>query len=205
MPERPMTSEAATAAAEALCSGVIPFPPSGELAITFLASEIFRMCPTIESAEWLVRRAFTLWRKWEGVPELRALLCSKYRPRDGAETTTTLFAGGIVPPEIPQYHQPQLPPAPLEATPEEIEARRKAAAAGLPEGHSVSADVECEAMVRRVARRMSTPEDVRRRLAEVAGLSPDKPFDRKQAEREVREILAEQSRNRRAKAEGGGE
>jgi hypothetical protein len=127
MPERPMTSEAATIAAEALCSNVIPFAPKreDEAAITLLANEIFRMCPTIESAQYVVRRAITLWRKWEGIPELRAILCSKYKPKDSIEGYSALYGDGILsgspePPARPVANAPLF----LPRSAEEIERRR---------------------------------------------------------------------------------
>jgi len=117
---RPMTSEAAAAAVEVLRD--FRFYPKDNPAFDVMVAELLRaMCPTVESAQWLVKRAFMLWNAvWKGPRELRAILCVEYRPQDGIEVNfTALTAGGIVPPEKPLAAAPVL---------------------ALPPGHMVSAD-----------------------------------------------------------------
>jgi hypothetical protein len=77
--------------------------------------------------DWLVRRAVNLWSRWEGVRELRAIYCARFRPGDGIETTSALYVDGVpADPTLPP--RPALPAAAeLAAWPkEELEAVQKA-------------------------------------------------------------------------------
>lgn len=68
--------------------------------------------------DWLIRRAITLWSKWEGLRELRAIYCSRYRPGDGIETTSSLYLDGVpYDPSLPRLALPA--PQELQAWPKE--------------------------------------------------------------------------------------
>jgi hypothetical protein len=79
-----------------------------------------------EALDWLVQRACNLWNKWEGIRELRAIYCARYRPGDGIESTSAIYTDGVPPdPLLPRLALPA--PADLKAWPkEELEAIGKA-------------------------------------------------------------------------------
>ena len=49
-----------------------------------------KMAGDIDRLRWLVSRACEVWDQWHGPRELRALLCSRFRPADGIEADTAL-------------------------------------------------------------------------------------------------------------------
>lgn len=81
------------------------FPP--ERAWPALVNLIRTMCSTDAEVQWLAARVVQVWNKWEGPAELRAVLCSKFRPADGVEGDSTLaqFSDGY-PSERPQIAAP---------------------------------------------------------------------------------------------------
>ena len=60
-----------------------------------LVDIILEMVETQEQCDWLVARALKLYAKWPGVAELRALFCSRWKPRDGIETYSSIYLDGI--------------------------------------------------------------------------------------------------------------
>jgi hypothetical protein len=68
---------------------LLKFFPSDPRAQTQLLALVCQMIESEEQAEWLVRIALNTWNEWEGPRELRALFCTKYRPRDGVEAFIT--------------------------------------------------------------------------------------------------------------------
>jgi hypothetical protein len=131
-----ITEEEAYAAVMTL--SVLPYFPAGQAAHMVVADLIMRMCNTGEQAQWLVRRAMDLWSKWEGPRELRGLMCSRFKPKDGIEVNySALFPDGI-PSEKP------LPPPAMPA---------------LPPGRVVSADHILDDLVQSVAK-LKGPESL---------------------------------------------
>ena len=90
---KPLSLEVAVTLVSAL--RMLPFFPQSEMGETLLAEELLRMCEREEQADWLIRRVFQLWKKWEGPQELRAVYCSKFRPRDGIEVGSQLYPEGV--------------------------------------------------------------------------------------------------------------
>lgn len=78
-----------------------------------IAEDMASMCADLEQAEWLSRRMRALFPAgWPGTGEMRAILCSKFRPKDGVECYSTVFIDGI-PSEDPARNGLLSPPAPL--------------------------------------------------------------------------------------------
>ncbi len=53
------------------------------------------MCQTDEQVIWLAKRMRNLYPEWPGAHELRAVLCSKYYPKDCIEVGSAVFLEGI--------------------------------------------------------------------------------------------------------------
>lgn len=83
-----------------------PGEPQARLAII---EQLGEMCESDEQVEWLVKRMLKLYAEWPGIGELRAVLCSKFKPKDGFESYSLTFPDGI-PSEKPEK-QYALPPA----------------------------------------------------------------------------------------------
>jgi hypothetical protein len=56
---------------------------------------LMEMVETEEQLDWLIGRALKLYARWPGVAELRALYCSRWKPKDGVETYSTVYQDGI--------------------------------------------------------------------------------------------------------------
>jgi hypothetical protein len=65
------------------------FPTDG---ITRGAIQILlaKICPSREALDWLVDQMVNRVGKWHGPTELRAVLCTRYRPADGIELDSAL-------------------------------------------------------------------------------------------------------------------
>jgi hypothetical protein len=99
-----------------------------------LMEKLAAMCPHKEALEWLASRATDLYREWPGILELRALLCSRYKPADGVQTYSSVFE--VIPSEHPAQESAQL---------------------ALPPAHTASADSALEGMIADLARRKALP------------------------------------------------
>jgi hypothetical protein len=114
--EHPLTPEAAASAMATLRQfRFYPDAPDAAGYDALVLALIGDMCPSIESAAWLVKRAFRLWNgEWKGPAELRAILCTKYSPADGETVYSQLpeFKFSGIPPEkpLPQPDLVRLPP-----------------------------------------------------------------------------------------------
>ncbi len=85
-------------AAESLSElSLLPYFPTDESARAALVGLMSSAASNNEQIEWTVAKCLAHWDKWEGPHELRALLCSKFRPADGVEVYSRLpqFADGI--------------------------------------------------------------------------------------------------------------
>jgi hypothetical protein len=64
---------------------VMQFFPSAAIARTMVANEIMALCAGPSQALWLVSRMLRLYEKWPGIPEMRRVFGSRFRPADGIE------------------------------------------------------------------------------------------------------------------------
>jgi len=113
---------------------VMAYFPSDPMAQTVIGDAVKAMCPSIDSLRYLVRRACELYRSWDkcGIPGLRQIVCTKFRPADGIESgPTDMFPEGI--------------PSETGRNPLALPA---GAARALPAGHVVTEDVESDTAVR---------------------------------------------------------
>ena len=86
-----------------------PSEPAGRLAVAKLVGQ---MATTHEQVEWLVARTIALFDEWPGPKTLRQIFCSRFKPADGIEvSTSTSFPDGV-PSERPIQApvRPALPP-----------------------------------------------------------------------------------------------
>ena len=56
---------------------------------------LLQFVETEEQLDWLVERALQLYARWPGVGELRALYCSRFKPRDGVEAYSEIYQSGF--------------------------------------------------------------------------------------------------------------
>ena len=68
-------------------SEVIPYFPRSELAKALIIDAILKFVGTKEQLNWFSQFAIQNMSQWEGVPQLRALFCTKYAPADGEAPT----------------------------------------------------------------------------------------------------------------------
>lgn len=80
----------------------IPFFPTDEYAQEAVMRELEKFVDQPVRLQWLVDAAINTMRKWEGVPELRGLYCTRYRPADGRETSCSL--PGYSPADCEAHH-----------------------------------------------------------------------------------------------------
>jgi hypothetical protein len=66
-----------------------------------IAEQIVEFANTEREVEWLVDTAIARWPRWLGVPELRALYCTRFRPKDGVEMDCA-STPGMTPQELEQ-------------------------------------------------------------------------------------------------------
>ena len=82
------------------------FFPSDPEVRAALVTVLMNLVETEEQLDWLVNRALRLYAKWPGVAELRALYCSRFKPRDGIESYSTVYLDGIPPENTPPRREP---------------------------------------------------------------------------------------------------
>jgi len=70
---------------------VLAFFPVESAALAVIGEALSSMCPNVPSLRYVVSRACTLYRSWDkcGIPGLRQIVCSRYRPADGIESGPT--------------------------------------------------------------------------------------------------------------------
>ena len=81
--------------------GTMKYFPGDDDARLGIIEQVGEMCSTEEQVEWLVKRMPKLYGEWPGVAEMRALLCTKWKPKDGFELYSSVYADGI-PSETPE-------------------------------------------------------------------------------------------------------
>lgn len=71
------------------------FPASDGNSLAVIAEEIASMCTEDEQAIWLARQFTAAHSKWPGLSEFRAFYCWCYKPADGINANSQVFADGI--------------------------------------------------------------------------------------------------------------
>jgi hypothetical protein len=74
---------------------LLRFFPSDESARLAIVRMVGEMAANEEQVRWLVRRTLDLWNEWPGPLELRAVFCSRFKPRDGKNAYSERFTNGI--------------------------------------------------------------------------------------------------------------
>jgi hypothetical protein len=69
-----------------------PGNPDTRAALIWVLMELVE---TEEQLDWLVGRALKVYAAWPGIAEPRALYCSRFKPKDGAEAYSTVYPNGI--------------------------------------------------------------------------------------------------------------
>jgi hypothetical protein len=112
------------------------FPANNEAVLAALARLCVNMCRSEDEVEWLVDRMTSgLYQEWPGPLEMRAVYCSRYKPKDGLNAYSQVYPDGI--PMSKEGKLKQLAGAELKA---------------LPPGHVASADESMEVALRIAAR-----------------------------------------------------
>jgi hypothetical protein len=63
----------------------IPYFPADEYARRAIMRQIAKFVDRPDHLHWLVNAALNTMRHWDGIPELRGLYCTKFKPADGIE------------------------------------------------------------------------------------------------------------------------
>lgn len=69
-----------------------PIAPGTRAAIMELIGEL---CQDDSQVEWLAGRVVELYNEWPGPAELRAVYCSRWRPRRGPDSASAVYLEGI--------------------------------------------------------------------------------------------------------------
>jgi hypothetical protein len=107
-----LTPEFASASVAKLA--LMAFFPSDPDIRAALVTIFMEMVDTEEQLTWLVNRALRLYGRWPGLGEIRALYCSRWKPKDGVEAYSSVYLDGIPserpapppPPRVPRSPQP---------------------------------------------------------------------------------------------------
>ena len=158
---------------------VLQYFPSDIDARAAIAKDLADICPNIHEARWLAKRMRQLFAEWPGPRELRAVYCSRNKPRDEIEAGSSIFPDGVPSPvagsELAWY--PAIESAPI---------------LQLPPGHVITADITLENDIRRLA----AAKDLNRRKAEEVRNPDYKPI----TEADIQAAL-EENRDRHAREE----
>jgi hypothetical protein len=76
-------------------AGTLRFFPSDPEARIGIAEELAEMASNEEQIRWLVKRLPKLFTEWPAMHEVRAVFCSKFRPKDGIEVYSGVYLDGI--------------------------------------------------------------------------------------------------------------
>ena len=71
------------------------FFPADPEARAIIAEDLCDLAGGDEQLEWLARRLADLYSEWPGLRECRAVFCARYTARDGRETYSETYPGGI--------------------------------------------------------------------------------------------------------------
>lgn len=179
-----ITPEAMTKAIDEMAATLKYFPANA----TPIARILSEMAATDAQVLWLARRLPQLHNEWPGALEMRAVFCSRFRPRDGVEAYSTdqRFADGIP----SEKAAAALPAAPMKA---------------LPAGRAVSVAETVDVAVCDLARakdlnRQGPPPRVRDIPVLPPGVNPITEADLRKAEEELRQKRAKEEFTPRASA-----
>lgn len=75
--------------------GTLNYFPGDPDARIGIAEEIVSMASAEEQVRWLVSRLPKLFKDWPAMHEVRAVFCSKFRPKDGYEVYSAIYIDGI--------------------------------------------------------------------------------------------------------------
>ena len=106
-----LTPEAAAVAVSRLA--LMAFFPGDPDTRSAMIWALLQFVETEEQLDWLVARALKLYTRWPGVGEIRALYCSRFKPKDGVESYSEIF--DRYPHESPPPPNPKPKPKPGEA------------------------------------------------------------------------------------------
>ena len=70
--------------------GMLSFYPSDPQAQAAIMALLVRMVPNREALEWLTNAMVDRVGVWKGPMELRAVLCTRWRPADGVEADSSI-------------------------------------------------------------------------------------------------------------------
>ncbi len=100
-------------------TGTLQFFPADADARFGIAEQISDFAGDLEQVRWLVRRVPKLHKDWPGILEVRAVFCSRYKPKDGIEAYSAVYLDGI-PSEREETPQISTKPVPQIASGEEV-------------------------------------------------------------------------------------
>ena len=142
--------------------------PADDTARTALVEMVCGMVHHEDQAEWLAKRMLQIYREWPGPYEMRACFCGRYRPLDGVNAYSEIYANGLPP-------DPTAPPRPEIAAP---------VLKALPAGHVVTADPELEKSIQKLAEKckMPAPHPAITRFAQMLKEITTAPPDRRAPE-----------------------
>lgn len=83
------TAEQLTAAVHEMAS-VIPYFPRDSAGQALVMRELAKFITHGYELRWLVDTAAAAMREWKGLPELRGLYCTRFKPADGREENCNL-------------------------------------------------------------------------------------------------------------------
>jgi hypothetical protein len=75
--------------------GTMKFFPSGADERIGIAEEIASFASNLDQVKWLVSRLPKLYKEWPGLREVRAVFCSKFKPRDGFDVDSDVYLDGV--------------------------------------------------------------------------------------------------------------
>lgn len=84
---KPTSGQLARAVSE---MGAIPYFPTDSGAQLAVMKQLERFVSGEKELRWLVDTAAGVMREWKGVPELRGLYCTRFKPADGVEANCSL-------------------------------------------------------------------------------------------------------------------
>lgn len=154
-----LTPDAATAAVAKL--GLMAFFPGDPDVRAALVTVFMEMIDTQEQLDWLVARALKLYGRWPGVAEIRALYCSRWKPKDGVETYSETYVEGF-PSERKQEPPGDAPRgAPVTRTTDlDVEVKKAAAVKQMPTPKPIThADIERAAAEHRKRKEVKSDGD----------------------------------------------
>ena len=148
-----LTPEAASAAVAKMA--LMAFFPSDPDIRAALITVFMEMVETDEQMEWLGNRALRMFARWPGVAEIRALYCSRYKPKDGLEGYSEIYPEGF-PAERKEPEPVRLPGGRVVTRDADLDAKITQAAAVKklqPPQEITPADIERTAAERKAKRR----------------------------------------------------